>query len=72
MEMVADSQRLVALDVVEVNPILDHPNSTAKPGVEFDPLDAGEEYFAAHTVMPTIVVSPASETARTTFHVRSM
>jgi arginase len=29
MEMVADTQRLVALDIVEVNPILDHQNSTA-------------------------------------------
>ena len=34
MEMVADSQRLVALDVVEVNPILDTRNSTATLGVE--------------------------------------
>ncbi len=34
MEMVADSQRLVALDVVEVNPILDHQNQTAILGCE--------------------------------------
>ena len=34
MEMVADSQQLVALDVVEVNPILDHQNSTAILGCE--------------------------------------
>jgi arginase len=34
MEMVADSQRLAALDVVEVNPILDHQNSTAILGCE--------------------------------------
>ena len=34
MEMVADSQRLTALDVVEVNPILDTRNSTAILGVE--------------------------------------
>ncbi len=34
MEMVADSRRLVALDVVEVNPILDHQNSTALLGCE--------------------------------------
>jgi arginase len=34
MEMVADSQSLVALDVVEVNPILDTRNSTAYLGVE--------------------------------------
>jgi arginase len=34
MEMVADSQRLVALDMVEVNPILDHQNSTAILGCE--------------------------------------
>lgn len=34
MEMVADSRRLVALDVVEVNPILDRQNSTAILGCE--------------------------------------
>ncbi len=34
MEMAADSQRLVALDVVEVNPILDHQNQTAILGCE--------------------------------------
>lgn len=34
MEMVADTQRLVALDVVEVNPILDRQNSTAILGCE--------------------------------------
>jgi arginase len=34
MEMVADTGRLVALDVVEVNPILDTRNSTATLGVE--------------------------------------
>lgn len=34
MEMVADTRRLAALDVVEVNPILDTRNSTAALGVE--------------------------------------
>jgi arginase len=34
MEMVADTRRLVALDMVEVNPILDHQNSTAILGCE--------------------------------------
>ena len=34
MELVADSQRLVALDLVEVNPILDDRNMTAILGVE--------------------------------------
>lgn len=34
MEMVADTQRLIALDVVEVNPILDTRNSTAALAVE--------------------------------------
>ena len=34
MEMVADSQRLLALDIVEVNPILDHHNSTASLAIE--------------------------------------
>jgi arginase len=34
MEMVADTQRLIALDMVEVNPILDNQNSTAILGCE--------------------------------------
>jgi len=34
MEMVADSGRLVTLDVFEVNPLLDHLNSTAIFGCE--------------------------------------
>jgi arginase len=34
MEMVAETQRLTALDVVEVNPILDNQNSTAILGCE--------------------------------------
>ncbi len=34
MEMVADSQRLLALDIVEVNPILDNHNSTASLAIE--------------------------------------
>lgn len=34
MELVADSQRLVALDLVEVNPTLDIRNSTAEFGTE--------------------------------------
>jgi len=34
MEMVADTKRLIALDVVEVNPILDRQNSTAILGCE--------------------------------------
>ena len=34
MEMAADAERLVALDVVEVNPILDAHNATAILGVE--------------------------------------
>jgi arginase len=34
MEMVSDTERLAALDVVEVNPILDTMNSTASLGVE--------------------------------------
>jgi arginase len=35
MEMIADTHQLVALDVTEVNPILDNQNSTAILGVEF-------------------------------------
>jgi arginase len=34
MEMVAETKRLAALDVVEVNPILDNQNSTAILGCE--------------------------------------
>jgi arginase len=34
MEMIADSQRLLALDLVEINPILDTQNQTAILGVE--------------------------------------
>jgi len=33
-EIVADSRRLVGLDLVEINPILDHENSTARRAVE--------------------------------------
>ncbi|MFN8009230.1 MAG: arginase [Terriglobia bacterium] len=34
MEMIADSQQLASLELVEVNPILDHMNSTAQLAVE--------------------------------------
>ena len=34
MEMVSDSGRLIGLDVVEVNPILDAQNQTAILGAE--------------------------------------
>ncbi len=34
MEMIADTRRLVALDLVEVNPTLDLRNATAELGVE--------------------------------------
>jgi arginase len=34
MEIVADSGKLVAADIVEINPILDHENRTAKIAVE--------------------------------------
>jgi arginase len=34
MEMIADSSSLVAMDVVEVNPILDRENATAQLAVE--------------------------------------
>jgi len=35
MEIVADTKKLIALDVVEVNPILDTQNVTAGVGIEF-------------------------------------
>lgn len=34
MELVADSERLCGLDIVEINPILDHRNRTARLAVE--------------------------------------
>jgi arginase len=34
MEIIADSRRLASLDIVEINPILDHRNQTAKIAVE--------------------------------------
>jgi arginase len=34
MEMIADSGRMTALDLVEVNPILDSQNQTASLGTE--------------------------------------
>ena len=34
MEMISDSGRLTALDLVEINPILDSQNQTAVLGVE--------------------------------------
>jgi arginase len=34
MEMIADSDKLVSLELVEVNPVLDHMNTTAILGVE--------------------------------------
>jgi arginase len=34
MEMIADSGRLLALDLVEINPILDIQNQTAVLGTE--------------------------------------
>ncbi|GFO55215.1 arginase [Geomonas sp. Red276] len=34
MEIIADSRKLVSFDIVEINPILDHRNKTAKIAVE--------------------------------------
>jgi len=34
MEMIADSESMVSLEVVEINPILDEHNRTALLGVE--------------------------------------
>jgi arginase len=34
MELIADSSRLIGMDVVEVNPILDRENATAQLAVE--------------------------------------
>jgi arginase len=35
MELIADSGKMTSLDIVEVNPILDHENRTARLAVEF-------------------------------------
>lgn len=45
MEMVADSGRLVALDLVEINPILDSQNQTAILGTELALSALGQEIF---------------------------
>ena len=42
MELVADSQRLVALDLVEVNPTLDIRNTTAEFGDRARAVGAGQ------------------------------
>ena len=45
MELIADSGRLVAMDVVEVNPILDRENATALLAVELVMSALGKKIF---------------------------
>jgi arginase len=45
MEMVADSTRLVSIDLVEVNPILDVRNATAELGSELLLSALGKQIF---------------------------
>jgi arginase len=45
MEMIADTGRLVAMDVVEVNPILDRENATALLAVELALSALGKKIF---------------------------
>jgi len=45
MELIADSSRLVAMDVVEVNPILDRENATALLAVELVMSALGKKIF---------------------------
>ena len=45
MELVADSGRLIGLDLLEVNPILDHHNVTAELAVEFALSALGQRIF---------------------------
>ena len=45
MELIADSGRLVAMDVVEVNPILDRENATAQLAVELVMSALGKKIF---------------------------
>jgi arginase len=46
MEMIADSGRLASLDIVELNPVLDKRNRTAKLSV-----DLVESLFGKSTLM---------------------
>jgi arginase len=45
MEMVAESERLTSLDMVEVNPILDHHNQTAILATELALSAVGKRIF---------------------------
>jgi arginase len=45
MEMVAESGRLTSLDMVEVNPILDHHNQTALLATELTLSALGKRIF---------------------------
>ncbi len=45
MEMVAESNRLIGLDMVEVNPILDHHNQTAMLATELVLSAVGKRIF---------------------------
>ncbi|MCW1777193.1 arginase family protein [Pantoea ananatis] len=46
MEMIADSGRMASLDIVELNPVLDHRNLTAELAV-----DLVESLFGKSTLM---------------------
>lgn len=45
MEMIADTNKLVSLELVEVNPVLDHMNTTANLGVELIQSALGKKIF---------------------------
>jgi len=45
MEMIADSHRLVSMDIVEVNAILDRENTTARLAVELILSALGKKIF---------------------------
>jgi arginase len=42
MEMICDSQRMLSLEVVEVNPVIDEANCTAALAVELAPSGLGK------------------------------
>ena len=54
MEMAAESGRLVALDLVEVNPTLDMRNTTAELGTRAGPVSDGQANFLASALQPDV------------------
>lgn len=49
MEMIHDSERMISLDLMEINPALDFQNSTAKLAIELTASLFGRQIFPPHT-----------------------